>query len=492
MEIFMQIELCRQNKTPLFLQIKNQIKVMILNGELINGYNLPSERELAKELGVHRNTIISSYRELKSEGLVNSTKGHYYSVTYETKHSQLDLTSKKSLLTWENLFNYDQLFSKNLFDQMYIDSTSSDGISFASVTAPSDAYSKEELRSVFTDLVQSQDIDIFEYSPAQGVYSLRNNIAKLLKERQIKATPNDIHIVSETNQALDYIAKLLINPGDVIIIEEPVGPAVYRFFKYYGAKIITIPMDENGMITNYLEKLIQKYHPKLIYTFPTFHSPTGTVMSLSRRYELLNCSYKFNVPIIEEDWFSDLRYDGTRIPSLKALDKHKHVIYIDSFVLAFAPGVTAGYVVATPQIIEKLKGLTSSNMAFVNNINQYLISSFLEKGIYHKNLQRLRNYYREKRDLICLELDKTKDLGISYYKPAGSVFLWCKLPGNINLTDLIIRSTRLGVTFVPGFVFFPHGTKGDNYIRLCYCYSSILQIKDGIRLLIQAINECRE
>jgi DNA-binding transcriptional MocR family regulator len=209
----MEIEISRQNKTPLFLQIKNQIKAMILNGELMNGYNLPSERELAKELGVHRNTIISSYRELKSDGLITSTKGHYYSVTYEAKPSPADSTSKKPLLIWKNLFNDDQIFANNLFDQMYINSASPASISFASVTAPADAYSKEELRSVFTDLVQSQDIDIFEYSPAQGVYSLRNNIAKLLKERQIKATPNDIHIISETNQAVDYIAKLLIIMG---------------------------------------------------------------------------------------------------------------------------------------------------------------------------------------------------------------------------------------------------------------------------------------
>ncbi len=181
---------------------------------------------------------------------------------------------------------------------------------------------------------------------------------------------------------MDYLAKILINPDDVIIVEEPVGPAVYQFFKYHGAKFITVPMDENGMITDYLEKLIPKYRPKLIYSFPTFHNPTGTVMSLARRYELLNYSYKYNIPIIEEDWLSDLRYEGPRIPPLKALDKNKHVIYLDSFALTIAPGMTVGYVVAPQQIIERFNSLTSFNLMYVNNFNQYLMSDFLQKGYY--------------------------------------------------------------------------------------------------------------
>lgn len=488
----MKIKICRKNRTPLYLQIKNQIKEMILNGELINGFSLPSERELAKDLHVHRNTIIRAYQELKADGLVHSSKGQYYSVTYESVGSTLDMVVNKSILSWEHLIKDDAIDLNSLFDQLYEESTTSKGISFAGAVAPPDLHPVEQIRSIFAELIQSKDIDIFGYCSAQGVHSLRSNIAKLLKERQIKATPNEIHIVSETNQALDYIAKILINPEDVIIVEEPVGPAVYRFLKYHGAKIITVPMDENGMITDYLEKLILKYRPKLIYTFPTFHNPTGTVMSLARRYELLNYSYKYNIPIIEEDWLSDLRYEGPRIPPLKALDKNRHVIYLDSFTLTFAPGMTVGYVVAPQQIVERFNSLTSFNLMYVNNFNQYLMSDFLQKGYYHENVKRLCNYYRKKRDLLCAELDRAKEIGVSYIKPAGGVNIWCKLPDNINQNYLLMKATKMGVTFIPGFVFFPYGTKGDNYIRLCYAYPSTELIQKGISLLIQAVNACSE
>lgn len=215
-------------------------------------------------------------------------------------------------------------------------------------------------------------------------------------------------------------------------------------------------------------------------------------MSLDRRYQLLDCSYQYNIPIIEEDWFFDLRYEGTPIPPLKALDKHKHVIYLDSFAMTFAPGMTFGYVVAPQPIIEKFHSLTAFSLIFVNSLNQYLMSAFIEKGLYEKKIRGLCRYYAEKRDLICTELERAKDLGISYVKPAGGFYVWCRLPDHVNQNALLITAAKMGINFLPGFVFFPHGTKGENYIRLCFSYPSLEQIKQGIGLLLQAISACAQ
>lgn len=164
-DVPMRISIYRKNKTPLFLQIKNQIKEMIVNGELIHGFILPSERELAKKLDVHRNTIIRAYQELKADGLINSTKGQYYSVTYEVFYNQGTMRGKKSRIPWEHLTNQDV---SHLNDQLFHESTIPKGISFQGVIPSPDVYPKEEIREIFTELINSKEIDIFSYCSSQG------------------------------------------------------------------------------------------------------------------------------------------------------------------------------------------------------------------------------------------------------------------------------------------------------------------------------------
>lgn len=254
-----------------------------------------------------------------------------------------------------------------------------------------------------------------------------------------------------------------------------------------GVKLVTVPMDKDGMRTDYLEGLVVKYNPKFIYTVPTFHFPSGVTMSLERCYELLDIAYRYNVPVVEEDCDSILRYEGAAIPCLKALDQGENVIYVNSFIATVCPGVRVSYMVAPEKVVEKISRLVELNEMFVNSIGQYLVSEFLERGCFDKHVEFLCRHFAAKRDLMCAELAGWKGrIEIEFDNPKGGTTLWCKLDLEINQHELLKQAYKRGVIFAPGHIFFPYGNQGENQIRLCYGNASDEEIRTGIELLAQA------
>ena len=486
----MDIIINHHSHTPIYLQIVNQLKEMILKGEITHGFVLPSERTMAKLLNVHRNTIIKAYMELKAEDFLSSSQGKGYKVSYQ--NGSLEEEKENDMISWPSLIKDEYLDLKITFDDLFTKSYSSDKISFAGGIASDDEYGKEDLALILNDIISSDNNEAYSYTPYQGNQNLRQNIAYFMQNKGIKARPCEIQIVSETNQALDYLAALLIKPGDVVITEEPVSPDVYRTFSLAGGKVMTVPMDEEGILCDSLEPLIIKHKPKFIYVNPDFQNPTGIVMSLKRRKALLSLSHKYKLPIIEEDGASEIRFEGTRIPSLKALDKGNNVIFIYSFALTFAPGIRMAFVLADKTLIKSISYIVSIRLISLDSISQKLLSSYIEKGIYQKNLRNICTDYKEKRDLMCMCLSEAKSLGLKFRIPAGGVYLWCELSPDVDFRKLCIKTTEKGVSFIPGNVFYLRGTKGDCYIRLNFSYPSKLQIVKGIELLTEAIRESRQ
>jgi Transcriptional regulators containing a DNA-binding HTH domain and an aminotransferase domain (MocR family) and their eukaryotic orthologs len=486
----MEIHISRDGNTPVYLQIKNCIKEKILQGELVNGLKLPSERKLAEQLRVNRNTIIKVYAELIRENLIAlSTAPKGYMVTYEIPG--ISTKSKNKKTKYFTPFNYmvreEFLQMDSLFSSLYRDSLSGNIISFAiDIVSPS-VYPKQQLGEILTDLVSSEKYDLYGFCGPQGTEVLRSSIVKLLAGRNIKASKNEIQVVSESYAAMDNLIKLFVSPGDTIIAEEPIPVDTFHFFRLMGVKLVTVPMDKNGMRTDYLEGLVVKYNPKFIYTVPTFHFPSGITMSLERRYELLDIAYKYNIPIIEEDCDSILRYEGSAIPCLKALDQGENVIYINSFIATVCPGVRVSYMVAPEKVVEKISRLVELNEMFINSIGQYLVAEFLERGYFEPHVSDLCRYFAAKRDLMCRELDEVKNqVKVDFEIPKGGTSLWCKLDHDINQHELLRQAYKLGVIFAPGYLFFPYGNQGENQLRLCYGNASDEEIRKGVRLLAEA------
>ncbi|MEY8364431.1 PLP-dependent aminotransferase family protein [Anaerovoracaceae bacterium 41-7] len=495
----MKISINRKAHTPVYAQIRNDIRQRILSGELANGFKLPAERTLAANIGVHRNTIVKAYEELISEDLIKSSispRGYFvtYSQPADFKRGGSFKSSRYpgalSFMLKEEYLQMDNLFAK-LFYSSGVDSPNVPLISMAADIITPDLYPRKQLNQILSELSEKGRFDWCDFAPSQGLPQLIQSIQSLLEKRHIHVSPKEIQIVGETYEALQFAARIFLSARDTIICEEPISPDMLQVLQSLALNVITIPMDENGMQTQYLEGLIVKYRPRMIYTIPTFHFPTNTIMSLSRRYELLELSYKYDIPIVEEDCDSVLRYEGVPIPSLKSLDTMGNVIYVNSFIATICPGVRVGYMVAPERTVNRFSMLMENSRIFVNPIGQYLASEFIKKGYIYDHIDTLCDFGKKNRDCLCSALSSYDEIAYRFQVPKGGTALWCCLDEDINPQALLYKAHELGISYMPGDLFFPFMNKGDNFLRLAYGNVTEEEIAEGVGRLSAAVAAVR-
>lgn len=492
----MDINVSRKNGTPIYMQIVTAVKNQILSGELANEFKLPAERVLATQLQIHRNTVIKAYETLISEGLIESSiSPRGYFVTYDLNDGfkrNIHFSSKKYPGALNYLLKDEYLQLDNLFSKLFNDGQSEEVISFAAdIILPSSSNIKR-LNTVTEDVVKNPDFDLYGFAPAQGIQQLRESIVNLLSRRNIHVLPKEILILNETYEAVRYVASLLLSAGDTIIVEEPISPDMFQVFQLMNINVVTVPMDNDGMRTDYLEGLITKYRPKFIYTIPTFHFPTSSTMNLTRRYELLELSYRYDVPIIEEDCDSLLRYEGTPIPSIKSLDRLGNVIYVNSFIATICPGIRIAYVAGPEKTIEHIGRIIENTQMFISPINQYIASEFINRGCIYENISEIISYCKQNRDILCQALDAVSDIHFGFIVPKGGTSLWCDIGEELNPNKLMINARQMDVSFMPGHLFFPFRNQGQSNIRLCFGNTNETEILQGVDRLAEAIRMSRE
>ena len=480
------VNLDRKLRIPFYRQITNQLKRKILSGELTDGAILPSERGLASQLSVHRNTVIRAYANLKDMDLIDSRPGVGYIVT--CPRTELPTPGKLRPVNWEQMIKDEYLDMKETYDDIFVQFSEGSGISL-SAGVPPFIYPEEEIGDEIASILNESNTLPAYMSPYQGDPVLRREILSYLRTKGIRAGSSQIQILTETNQALDFIITAMLSPGDCVIIEEPVSPDVYRVIQLAGCRFVTVPMDQDGMILQEIETLIQKEKPKFIYVNSSYHDPTGAILSMERRQQLLALSNKYRIPIVEEDAASELHYEDGAIPSIKSMDISGNVIYIYSFSLTFIPGISLAFVVADEKLIHSLKYLVSIRIIGINWINQKLLARYLQNGLYYKRIDEIITHCRVNRDILCSELDSLSEMGLEYYKPRGGVYIWCRLPEGLNGTDVAAEAMRSGVSIVPGEVFFPDRNDGSEYIRLNYSYESSEWLLEGAKRLVGIIRK---
>lgn len=451
---------------------------------------LPSERKLAKEAGISRNTVIKAYHELADDGLVAAAQGRGYQIIHKRNMREGNTANKKaSGIAWEFLVKDEYKFPTNTFNGLVARSYDERLISFAGGILPPESYYKEDIRSTLLEILSSGREDIYQYAPYQGLPELRHNISDYLKKKGIYAKPSEIQIFSEPNHAFECLLNLFVSPGDAVFAEEPASPEIYDTLKLSGARIVTIPLTGEGADTQTIETLITKYKPKLIYTSASFHDPTGIMTGPEGKRQLLEISSRYKIPIIEEDASSELYFSQKNGCCAKALDRQGNVIYVYSYALTFPPGFKLSYVVAPRQVIKRLSYLISVYFVSIDSLTQVLMSDFLKTGKYQKNLAFLRALLREKRDLMCEGLAEAQNLGLEFVKPEGGVYLWCKLPKAVDPVKLMHHAHEQGVTFMPGNLFFLNGSEGSSFFRLNYSYPSAHQIEQGTDRLTRSLKK---
>lgn len=482
----MEIKVDHRAREPLYYQIYSQIRYMILSGQMANGAYLPSERSLAETLKVHRNTVIKAYNELKDAKLIDSFQGVGYKVTYASSDDPEPDVRRK--VNWSSIVKEEYQNLGQDFDDMFLRFVESKKISFSSGVASS-IYDKKELADEIAGIMTEAEESPFYLTPYQGDIELRRRVSDYLRGKGIRAGVNQIQILSETNQALDFIITAMLRAGDKVIIEEPVSPDVYRVIELAGCIPVAVPVDSDGMVCDNLEGLVEQHKPKFIYVNSSYHDPTGVMLSKERRQKLLEISNRYRLPIIEEDGASELSFEDKFFPTIKSMDRNGNVVYIYSFALTFVPGMSLAFVVGPDKLIRTLSRLVSIRIMNLDWLTQKLLLKYMTSGKYRENLKIMRELNRSKRDIMCSYLKKLKDWGVEFKKPKGGVYIWCKLPNNIDCREFCEAMSEEGVALTPGTLFYPKMNSGYNYIRMNYSYENEERIHKGMQIFTQKIKE---
>lgn len=486
----MNITIKKGSDKPIYMQIKEQIQSMIVTKKIPPGYSLPPERKLAAMLGVNRSTVLKAYQELKADEFIESHIGKGTFVLQGGCEENLYTAKQINTISWYQFFNkrYAEMNESIISNIMDISSQSS-MISFAGGIAAPEFYPIKQIEEIYKELLKKSAEEILQNTAVEGYYPLRESIGKLLMERGINVLTKDIMILSGSQQGLDYASRIFLDAGDTVIAEEPTYLGAIQIFRSYGVRVIGVPVDGQGICTDILESYLIRFKPKLIYTLPTYQNPTGIVMSMERRYKLLDLAYRYQIPVIEDDPYGELRYDGDFLPPLKALDKHGYVIYLSTFSKTLFMGFRVGWVAAYPEVISKFALLKQFTDLQANTPSQWVLDNFLRKGFYQSHLSRVLKEYKIKRDIMDEALRKFNPYDIQWHKPNGGFYIWCRLPDEIRQSVLIGKAAKKGVSYVPGEAFCSNGGVHRNYIRLNYTYASPEQIVEGIERLMEAVKE---
>ena len=372
-----------------------------------------------------------------------------------------------------------------------------DIISFAGGLPAPDVFPVEEFSAACERVLREHGAMALQYSTTEGYLPLREMITRHSARYGIKITPENVLITSGSQQALDLLGKILIDPGDRILVESPTYLAALQAWKAYGAEFISVPMDDDGMNTDYLEEALRA-GPKFIYALPNFQNPTGVTLSMERRRKLLELADQYGVPIVEDDPYGQLRYDGDHLPSIVVLDSQfrddgtacyrGNVIYLSTFSKTLAPGLRLGWVIAPPEVIGKLVQAKQGADLHTATFNQFVAYEVSRAGFLDRHIQLIREVYGQRRDLMLAAMDRHFPAEVNWTYPQGGLFLWGTLPSYMDAKDLLKTCLDKKVAFVPGEPFHPTGG-GKNTMRINFSNATYEEIQVGIERLGSAIKE---
>lgn len=486
----MRIPLDRQAPTPLYWQIKSYLRQSILSGSLPAGARLPASRALARDLGVNRITVQTAYTELEADGLVVSRlgSGTYVSASLPVLPQPLEQLEAAWPLWQQSLRDDSPDHGSVTLDKLLAQTPHPHPIRFASGSSAPHLFPVDEFRKVLQAVMHRDGIEALEYGESQGYAPLRATIAHVLATQGLQARPENILITAGSQQALSLVSQLLLKPGDTILVESPTYGGALELFQALHFSVVGVPMDGQGMQVEHLERLLQQHHPKLIYTIPNFHNPTGTCLTGLRRRELLLLADRYNVPILEDDFVGDLRYEGSAQPSLKALDRGGRVIYTNTFSKMLMPGLRVGYLFIEGPLYERLVQFKRVNDLATSTLIQRALEAYVTVGRYQAHLRRSCQVFRKRRDAMIAAL-KHHLPEVRFEPPQGGLFLWVELPQEVSADDLLPLACEHGVTFVPGRRFFPHGVGGRNWMRLNFVVHAPEEIEVGVERLSKALRQ---
>lgn len=370
-------------------------------------------------------------------------------------------------------------------------------ISFGGGLPAPDVFPVERFEEACHKVLSEHGAMALQYSTTEGYQPLREMIAQNLTRYGIFAKADNVLITAGSQQALDLIGKLLINRGDRILLEAPTYLGALQAFNVYGAQYVPVPVDDDGMITDQVD-ISLRTGPKFMYILPNFQNPAGVTLSEGRRHQLILLADKYGIPIIEDDPYGQLRYEGEHLPPLVALDRQNlrrdngftlgNVIYLSTFSKTLAPGIRLAWIVAPEDVIVKLVQLKQATDLHTSTFNQYVAYEVARDGFLDEHVKLIRKVYRERRDAMLQALQEYFPPEVTWTHPKGGLFLWVTMPEGTDSDALLRSALTENVAFVAGDSFYANnGHEGSRHMRLNFSHSRPERIREGIRRLSIAV-----
>lgn len=480
---FSQNQLGRHSPNPLYLQIVEVIAHKIRDHTLPPGSKLPPERELATLFAVSRTTAINAYRQLEQQGLIQTKVG---SGTYVAEVS-IDATNTPPPMPWNQLFSpHLQSPVSSILRELVSAPISEQNISLAAGMPDPTLYPCD----IFTNLCKKHghkiDYADLGHIPTEGYAPLRQTLATQHTQKSATTiTPDNILILSGSQQGIYLLSKIFLQPGDCVVVESPTYIGAIQVFHSAGVRILTLPTNAS-LPMSLLEDYLIRYRPKLFYTIPTFQNPNGRVSPLSERQELLRLAAKHQLIIVEDDPYSELYYNEPPPPSLKALDNHNIVIHLGTFSKTTFPGLRTGWMVAPQPVINRIALEKQYVDLHSNNLSQWLLHLFLAEDALQSHLVSVRKEYKKRRDAMADSIKLHCGSSLDFSLPVGGFYLWCKLHTTVTSPVLLHEATKNGVSFVPGEAFYTdHSSLKE--LRLCFVTHPEEKLQEGIKRLSKTL-----
>jgi DNA-binding transcriptional MocR family regulator len=482
----MLIPIDRGAREPVSRQIVSYLRRGIEAGRLRPGTKLAPIRELARSLGVNRETVATAYRELEALGLSESTVGRG---TFVCERPGPGGDARASGRAEPEVRPFEPVLSRAcaVVAAPILDLDAPAGaIHFERLVPDASLYPHDDFRRSLNRALAKGGAALCDYGDPRGLPSLRRELVERLARAGIEADPDDLVVTAGSTQGLALGLRLFCDPGDAVAVESPTYPSACISLATLGLRAVPVPAAENGLDLDRLEAVLARGDVRVVYTMPTFQNPTGISTDLAHRRALLELSARYRVPILEDDFEKDLRLRGRGAPPLRALDTRGSVVYIGTFSKALFPGVRIGWLLAPRGVADAAVRLKRTLDLTTSPLLQAGLVQFLREGAYDRHLRRVVPELRRRVDAALRALEGVLPEGSRVRAPEGGYLLWVELPDALDTQALLPEAKRAGVVYAPGQSFFPDGRR-SSALRLSVANASVPEIERGVGALGEVV-----
>jgi GntR family transcriptional regulator of abcA and norABC len=474
----------KSSPVPLHKQITEFIKEKISNGEWTIGYKLPPQRTLAKAFEVNRSTVVTAYDELTAEGLIEGKTGSGTRVVNNT----WNLLATAPPPDWSSYVN-SGIHEPNLPTIQEINQAEfiPDIIRLGTGELSPELIPGTSMKQVFEKL-STRELT-YGYEEPKGLLPLREQISSYLKTIGIQASPSSILIVSGALQALQLISVGLLHKGSTVLTEKPSYLNSLHVFQSAGMQLVGIPLGKEGLEAEHIPQYKKQHKAALLYTIPSFHNPTGTLMTVERRDQLLNICQQEQLPIIEDDVYRELWFEEKPPKPLKAFDKNGLDLYLGSLSKSLSPGLRIGWIVGPEPVIEHLADIKMQTDYGSSSLSQWAAAEWFSSGLYDQHLKEIRKQLKIRRDFTLNTLNQYFSSIATWEKPSGGFYVWVRLLPSISIRKLFEHALAEGILLNPGNVY---DNQAGQYLRISYSFVSLPSLEDGLRRLSIIISRLAE